>query len=126
MKQTSRGRTWSLQTVKQVLQIKFACGTTGYELLQTLGYPLPSTRTLMRRLQSFHFLPGILGEVFDIQKRKADAMEEAERDCVLFFGEIEIAQGIENDQSQDCFLAYTAVPKKSEDINRALVFMWEI
>ncbi|KAM7298224.1 uncharacterized protein ISCGN_018634 [Ixodes scapularis] len=103
--------------------MKFACGTTGYELLRTLGYPLPSTRTLLRRMQSFHFLPGVLGEVFDILKRKADAMEEAERDCVLFLDEMEIAPGIELDQSEDCFLGSITLPKKNDDANRALVFM---
>ncbi|KAG0415029.1 hypothetical protein HPB47_007803 [Ixodes persulcatus] len=59
-KQNSRGMTWSMATIKQALQVKFACGTTGYELLRTLGYPLPSTKTLMLRLQGFCFLPGIL------------------------------------------------------------------
>lgn len=54
------GHPWSAQTVKQGLQIKFACGTTGYETLRKMGYPLPSSRTLARRIQGLKFLPGIL------------------------------------------------------------------
>ncbi|XP_040073957.1 uncharacterized protein LOC120846302 [Ixodes scapularis] len=115
--------TWFVQTAKRALQMKFASGTTGYELLRTLGYPLPSATTLLRRMQSFYSLPGILGEVFDILKRKAYAMEEAERDCVFFLDEIEIEPGIADDQAEDCFLGSMILPKKNDDANRALVFM---
>lgn len=123
-KQNSRGMTWSMATIKQALQVKFACGTTGYELLRTLRYPLPSTRTLMRRLQGFCFLPGILKEVLDVLKKKVETMEDAERDRVLFLDEMEISGGIEHDQSQDCFLGSVTLPKMEEvEANRALVFM---
>lgn len=81
-KQSSRGLQWSMSTLKQALQVKFTCGTTTDELVRTLGYPLPSTRTLMRRLQSF--LPGVLKEVFDALRKKADTMEEAEYVCPVF------------------------------------------
>ncbi|XP_065280812.1 THAP domain-containing protein 1-like [Dermacentor albipictus] len=56
-------RTWSADTVKKALQLKFACGGTGYDLLIEQGYPLPSRRTLCRRLQHLSFKPGVLHEI---------------------------------------------------------------
>lgn len=98
------GNSWSPETVKQGLKIKFACGTSGYETLRKLGYPLPSSRTLAQRLQSLRFLPGILHEVVDIMKCKAQTMEDVEKDCVLFLDEMEIATGVELDRAEDTLL----------------------
>lgn len=74
----------------------------------------------MRRLQSF--LPGVLKEVFDALRKKADTMEEAEYECVLFLDEMEIAEGIEHEQSQDCFLGSVTYPPRDDAPNCALVF----
>ncbi|KAG0419305.1 hypothetical protein HPB47_004232 [Ixodes persulcatus] len=108
---------------KQALQVKFACGTTGYELLRTIGYPLPSTRTLMRRMQSFVFLPGIFQEVFNVLNKKADTMHKSERDCVLFLDEMKIDESIQHDQAQDYFLGSIPLPSRNDVAHRALVFM---
>lgn len=61
---------WSNQTVQKALKLKFACGTTGYETLQELGYPLPSIRTLQNRMKEINFTPGILHTVFELLKLK--------------------------------------------------------
>lgn len=123
-KTSTQGHTWSVETVKQGLQIKFACGTTGYETLRKLGYPLPSSRTLARRIQGLRFLPGILQEVFDVMKCKAESMEDVEKDCVLFLDEMEIAAAFELDRSEDILLGGTTLPSKPEEpANKALVFM---
>lgn len=39
---------WSDSSIKNALQVKFACGSSGYEELINLKYPLPSLRTLRR------------------------------------------------------------------------------
>lgn len=53
-------KSWSDKTVKKALQIKLMCHTQGYEFLRTeLHYPLPSNKTLNRRLQSCPFEPGL-------------------------------------------------------------------
>lgn len=120
----TQGCTWSVNTIKQALQIKYACGTSGYETLRTLGYPLPSNRTLGRRLQGLSFLPGILSEVFDVLKSKTLGMEDIEKDCVLFLDEMEIMQGYEHDRSEDSLLGGVTLPDRPEDVaNHALVFM---
>lgn len=123
-KNSTQGHTWSVETVKQGLQIKFACGTTGYETLRKLSYPLPSSRTLARRIQGLKFLPGILQEVFDVMKCKAETMENVEKDCVLFLDEMEIATAFELDRAQDILLGGITLPSKPEEpANHALVFM---
>lgn len=75
---TSKGSTWAPQTVKQALQIKFLCGTSGYETLRKLGYLLPNNRTLAHRLQGLKFLPGILTDVIDLLKMKAEGTQDIE------------------------------------------------
>lgn len=60
---------WSPQTIQKALQIRFACGS-GYELLLDQGYPLPSVRTLQRRMALIDFECGILESVFEIMEDK--------------------------------------------------------
>ncbi|XP_075748256.1 uncharacterized protein LOC142814162 [Rhipicephalus microplus] len=121
---SSLGKFWSPHNIKQGLQIKFACGTTGYETLKKMGYPLPSNRTLTRRIQDLKFLPGILHEVIDVMKCKAETMENVEKDCVIFLDEMEIVQGFELDRAEDTFLGgVTLPPKPQQPANHALVFM---
>ncbi|QQP38460.1 Uncharacterized protein FKW44_019034, partial [Caligus rogercresseyi] len=50
------------------IQLRIACGTTGYEMLLQKGFPLPSLRTLRRRLESLEFNPGILEDVMELMK----------------------------------------------------------
>ncbi|KAH7977736.1 hypothetical protein HPB49_003354 [Dermacentor silvarum] len=79
----NRDNSWTPETVKRGLQIKFARWTTGYETLRKLGYPFLSNRTLACRLKGLKFFPGILHEVIDIMRRKAVAMQEADPAHVL-------------------------------------------
>ena len=60
-----RGIRWSSATVKKALQLRFACGATGYNLLLKQQFPLPSLRTLQRRMETVLFEPGILNQVFE-------------------------------------------------------------
>ncbi|KAM7296924.1 hypothetical protein ISCGN_022079 [Ixodes scapularis] len=48
---SNRWSKWSNETVKKSLQMRFACGSTGYELLLEGNFPLPSSRTLGRWLE---------------------------------------------------------------------------
>jgi Transposase protein len=60
---SQRGSKWSSATVKNALQLHFACGPTGYRVLLSQKYPLPSLRTLSRSIQFVKFESGILMEV---------------------------------------------------------------
>ncbi|KAM7304481.1 hypothetical protein ISCGN_014381 [Ixodes scapularis] len=48
---SNRGSKWSNETVKKSLQMRSACGSLGYDLLLEGSFPLPSSRTLGRRLE---------------------------------------------------------------------------
>ena len=123
-RKTTKGSKWSEKTIRVALQIKHACGTTGYELLRSLSYPLPSSRTLIRRLQNIRFLPGILHEVLYVLKLKSETMHDIEKDCVLFMDEMEISQGFDHDRSLDCLFGGTTLPQSNVQVaNHALVFM---
>ena len=63
-RKSMRGVQWSAVTVKKTLQLGFACGASGYQLLLQQSYPLSSVRTLQRRLKTVSFRPGILDQVF--------------------------------------------------------------
>lgn len=52
-------RNWLNETIERALQLKFVCGTSGYEELLRQKIPLPSLRTLRRKLEGFKFESGI-------------------------------------------------------------------
>jgi hypothetical protein len=78
---SSRGSKWSSSTVQKALQFLFACGPTGYNLLQSHGFPFPGTRTLRSKLEGVKFDSGLLLEVFHLMKVKAESMNVNERLC---------------------------------------------
>ncbi|XP_077512561.1 uncharacterized protein LOC144123634 [Amblyomma americanum] len=116
-------RTWSADTVKNALQLKFACGSTGYDLLIEQGYPLPSRRTLCRRLQHLSFKPGVLHEILSAMQTKISSMKDIEKDCILFLDEMEIRSGIELDRGNDTLLGMITLPSSDQPAKHALVFM---
>lgn len=71
-----RSHKWDAKTVQQALQMKFTCGTTGYKHLLEQGMPLPSIRTLQRRLEQVPFSSGILSEVFSYMKVKVKTVNK--------------------------------------------------
>lgn len=97
----TRGMLWSNASINKALQFKFACGGTGYNLLRENHFPLPSQRTLARRLENFKFDCGILEEVFEFLEHKVKNMTVMERQCSLVFDEMSISEGIQYDPSTE-------------------------
>lgn len=58
-----QGIKWSDNTIVKALKLRLSCGSRGYSVLQELGQPLPSERTLQRRLEGYKFAAGILHEM---------------------------------------------------------------
>lgn len=56
---------WSNASINKALQFKFACGSTGNNLIMENNFPFPSHRTLARRLENYKFDCGILEDVFE-------------------------------------------------------------
>jgi len=118
-----KGNRWTNLQVKKALQLKFACGTTGYKLLLDQDYELPSISTLYKRSASFQFLPGIITEVFELLAIKAKQMQEEDRRCVLTLDEMSLKVGYNFDiKSGSCFGEVT-LPGHSGDATKALAFM---
>lgn len=69
-RQGTQGMKWSDETVKSALQLRFACGSTGYQTILDQNLPYPSQRTLQRRLENISFCSGILDDVFSLMKTK--------------------------------------------------------
>ena len=81
---------WSNKTIEKALRFQFTCGRTGYEeLLHHM--PLPSLRTLRRRLQSVKFNSGILEEIFEFLKLKVACFKnDLDKHCMLVLDEMSV------------------------------------
>nr|XP_054917297.1 uncharacterized protein LOC129380430 [Dermacentor andersoni] len=123
-RKSRKGSAWSAETIKKALQLKFACGSAGYDLLLEQGKPLPSLcRTLCRLLQHLSFNPSVLIDIVNMMKVKVAAMSNIEKDCVIFLDEMEIRKGVELYRSGDGFLGKVTLPETDRAANHVLVFM---
>ncbi|GLV37435.1 hypothetical protein CBL_10599 [Carabus blaptoides fortunei] len=115
---------WSNATIKKSFQLKFACGANGYAELLKQQYPLPSCRTLRRRLEHLKFESGVLVEVFDFLKFKvATFKHENERDCGIILDEMSIISSSVYDTSTCNFHGNVTLPGHSGLATHALVIM---
>ena len=122
-KSTQRGSKWSSATVKNALQLHFACGPTGYRVLLSQRYPLPSLRTLRRSIQFVKFESGILAEVFHFLAIKVRDMSIHERECCLTLDEMSITPGVEFDTRSGHFIGDVTLPDHKGVATHSLVFM---
>ncbi|XP_075560594.1 uncharacterized protein LOC142592801 isoform X2 [Dermacentor variabilis] len=128
-KGTMRGTAWSTETVVKALKLKLSCRSQGYNVARELGMPLPSERTLQRKLQGFKFAPGLLFEVIDLLKIKMAQLSLKERHAVLMLDEMQISKGLDFDSSTGTLLGKPTIPLTSNIIpescyaTHALVFM---
>jgi hypothetical protein len=122
-KATRKGCKWSSPTVKNALQLHFACGPTGYGALLSQKYPLPSLRTLRRSIQFVKFHSGILTEVFTFLAIKVKAMNLHERECCLTLDEMSITAGVDFDNRTGHFIGDVTLPSHTGVATHSLVFM---
>ncbi|XP_048515815.1 uncharacterized protein LOC125502128 [Athalia rosae] len=116
---------WSTSTIKNALKIKFSCGNNGYKEILKQKFPLPSLRTLSRRMQHISFSSGIQSDIFDLLKTKFEHVEhEHERQYVIVFDEMSIQPAKVHDVSTNQFIRNVTLPGHKPDIaTHALVFM---
>lgn len=93
------GRRWQTDTIKKCLKLYLLSGTTAYEELRTQNYPIPSIRTLQRRMEGFKFEPGILHDLFPLLETKIHCMKPEERYAVLLMDEMALKPGLQYDHS---------------------------
>nr|XP_029717066.1 uncharacterized protein LOC115260268 [Aedes albopictus] len=64
-----QAKEWSDNTITESLKTKFVCGKQGYEHVRQ-KYPLPTQRTLQKRMEDLNFDTGILDDVIELLKLK--------------------------------------------------------
>lgn len=99
-KPSKRCNSWSKATLQKALRLKLSCGSNGYKEILHQGIPLPSERTLRRRLEGMDFTPGISDHIFDVlSERISHFTDNRERDCMLAIDEMSISAGEQIDPS---------------------------
>lgn len=123
---------WSNDTIQRCLAIRSVVGRNGYEYLRKLNYPMPSYRTLCRRIQKAPFAPGIQHDVLGWLKMKMEGKTDCEKLCVLLVDEMQLRTRIEYDTGLQQFVGYVSpetIPTGTAEIaekdlaSHALVFM---
>ena len=104
---------WSNATVEKALEIRYSVGFSGYELLLEKGWPLPSVRTLNRRLECMPYQPGIIQENFDVLAQQVKDLSPHERIFILSYDEAAIQALIEMDRSTQSITGFATIPMSS-------------
>ena len=116
---------WNSKTIQKALELKFACGTRGYEELLKQKYPLPSCRTLTWALEQLHFSSGISEEMFEFLKVKAEQFkQETDKECSLILDEMAITEATTYDVATQSYFGDVTLPGTSGKATHALVFMF--
>lgn len=118
-----RGLKWSSSTIMKAFQLRFACGSTGYNLLLDQKQPLPSLRTLRRRMKDMTFDSGIQYEVFTLVKVKADAMKAEDKLCTVTLGEMDLSAGVEDPEETASATGWVTLPDHCGVATHGLVIM---
>lgn len=104
VKKSSRGMKWSNATIQKSLRLKFACGSTGYDELQAQKLPLPSSRSLRRKLQNIDFEEGISEKAFELlEASMAHIQDNRGRDCVMALDEMALKPSRDFDPSTETY-----------------------
>ena len=109
---------WSDETIKNSLQIRYACGKKGYELSRHVGYPLPAYRTLCNRMQDIPMRPGLQNDLKDFVCLKLKNFPDKDHDCVLSLDEVQVRKCIQFDKGLNSFIGYVSeeiYPKQLND-----------
>lgn len=107
----TRGRKWDTEDIKKGLQYKYVCGTTGYEKVAKNVIPMPSPRTLLRRIEHIKLEPGILTEVLQAFGPTVLQYKLEDRDCALFFDEMSIDSRREFDRNTKKYIGSVTLPE---------------
>lgn len=113
---------WSDKTITESLKTKFVCGTRGYEH-QRNKYPIPSERTLQRRMEDLDFSTGILDDVLELLQLKLNTMNSDDLDCGLVFDEMSIEEAKSFCIADSMFYGDVTIPGQNGIASHGLVFM---
>ena len=120
---------WSSETIKKGLQMTTLMGKNGYEYLRTsVGYLVPSYRTICERVENVPMAPGILTDLMELLHQKTETMTDDDKDCVLIVDEVQLNVKVEYDKGLKKLVGFVSPqfqPAKAtnELAEHALVFM---
>lgn len=117
-----QGVQWEPKTLKKALILKLKCGSSGYKEVKK-HIPLPSIRTLQRKLHQIEFRPGILEDTFNLLADEIKCNAEEWKDCVLALDEMSIEPGEMFDPSTNEVIGRTTLASHSGIANKVLVFI---
>ena len=101
---------YDIAQIKTGLQLKFACGTSGYNKCSQIVAKQPSPRVLQRRTRHI-FNPGILEDIMTALGAKVKTMTDPrERDCALFFDAMATKPQFDLDIGTISFLGRVTLP----------------
>lgn len=117
---------WCNDTLVKAYKLKFVCGSTGYESLLNANFPLPSLRTLTRKLENLKFKYGLIDEGFEFLIVKINCFKnEIDKDCTLVLDEMSITPDDFNDSSTNTKIGNVTLPNHDDTqvATHGLVFM---
>lgn len=104
------GMEWSPDTIIKSMKTKFACGNKRYQFLRNSGYPLPSTRTLQRKVLGLQFDAGINTQTFEFLRRKMSKLSNEEKQCAIVCDEMSITEGTQYDPNTQAIIGTNTIP----------------
>ena len=117
---------YSDKAITEALQLLFACGHTGYELLIEKGYPLPSVRTLNRHLLALKITTGLIDDSFKLLGFRAKNSTPEENEVVLSIDELSIKPEIKFDTTNKCLSGFINIPRSKDDKPKGIfVFLFQ-
>lgn len=115
---------WSKETIKKALRIKFSCTKHCYEQLIQENIPLPSLRTLRRSLEGINFSSGVLDDIFEAMEIKVKQFtDERQRDCMLGLDEVSLTPSEQFDLSTNSLIGSSTIPNSHGMISSCYNFL---
>lgn len=109
-------RAWTNETIKKALRLKHTCGDNGYRELLRQDIPLPSIRTLRRRLECITFKDGICDGVFDLLGEKVSSfLDKRYKNACICLDEMSLTPGRQIDPCTNQSIEYVTIPNKNSN-----------
>lgn len=99
-------------SILTVLLFVFFTGVHGYSFLRSTGYPIPTSRTLTYRFESYKISPGVLDNLLEPFLFKISSMDTLDRYCVMSIDKMAINVSEDYDPSKKQFMCFVSLDNK--------------
>ena len=110
--QIAQPRQWSDRAIQTGIEIRFKCGSSGYEHLRKLGFPFPCVSSLLSRLALMELSPGTSITNLQLLSIMLDSMEQTPglREACLSYDEMHINSQLEYHPGIQQIVGYITIP----------------